>query len=97
MRRNNKTSRFNVARDNKINFFICKKPDHAPENFYHLVKAQEAVWNNQKPIIVIENQQHSYKYRKIKNNNNNFARKNYPNKIFSRNRNNNYNNNNFAK
>ena len=40
--RNNKTIRFNVARDNNINRIICKKPGHVADNFYNLTKAQEA-------------------------------------------------------
>ena len=39
--RNNKTTRFNVARDNNINGIICKKPGHVAENCYHSTKAQE--------------------------------------------------------
>ena len=30
--RNNKTTRFNVARDNNMNCIICKKPGHVAEN-----------------------------------------------------------------
>ena len=41
--RNNKTTRFNVARDYNINCIICKKPGHVGENCYYLTKAQEAV------------------------------------------------------
>ena len=39
--RNNKTTRFNVARDNNMNCITCKKPGHVAENCYHLTKAQE--------------------------------------------------------
>ena len=37
--KNNKVSRFNVARENKFNCFICKNPGHATEKCFHLSKA----------------------------------------------------------
>ena len=55
--RNNKTTRFNFARDNIINCIICKKPGHVAENFYYLIKAQEAVSKKQKLNFLMQNQQ----------------------------------------
>ena len=51
--RNNKTTRFNVARDSNINYIIYRKPRHVAENSYHLTKAQEAVSKKQNPNFVI--------------------------------------------
>ena len=44
--KNNKTTRFNVALENKIICLICKKPGHTTEKCFHLSNAQEAVLNN---------------------------------------------------
>ena len=55
--RNNKTTRFNIARDNNINCILCKKPDHVAENCYHLINAQEAVSKNENPNFFMQNQQ----------------------------------------
>ena len=37
--KNNKTTRFNVALDNKTICLICKKPGHTTEKCFHLSKA----------------------------------------------------------
>ena len=94
--RNNKTTRFNVARDNNINCIICEKPGHVAENFYHFTKAQEAVSRKQNLNFVMQNQQLSNNYQQRENNSNNSARNNYRNNHFLGNRNNNYNQNYFA-
>ena len=41
-----KTTRFNVALENKTICLICKKPGHTTEKLFHLSKAQDAVLNN---------------------------------------------------
>ena len=94
--RNNKRTRFNVARDNNIHCIICKKPGHFAENCYHLTKAQEAVARKQNPNFVMQNQQPSNNHQQRENFYNNSARNNYRNNHFLGNRNNNYDNNNFA-
>ena len=48
---NNKVTRFNLAREDKIVCSICKKSGHATENFFHLRKAQEAVLNKQQNFL----------------------------------------------
>ena len=55
--RNNKTTRFNVARDNNINCIICKKPGQVAENCYLLTKAQQAVSQIQNLNFLMQNQQ----------------------------------------
>ena len=50
--RNNKTTRFNGARDNNINCIICKKKlGHIVENCYHLSKAEEVV--SEKKLLIL--------------------------------------------
>ena len=65
--RNNKRSRFNVARDNNINCIIFKKPGHVGEICYHSSKAQKVVSKKQNPNFVMQNQQLSNNYRQRKN------------------------------
>ena len=43
--KNNKTTRVNVAREDKFVCLIRKKPGPATENSFHLSKVQEAVPN----------------------------------------------------
>ena len=44
--KNNKVTRFNVAREDKFVCLICKMQGHASEKCFHLSKAQDAVLNN---------------------------------------------------
>ena len=44
---NNKTTRFNVALEDRIIRLICKKPSHTTEKCFYLSKAQETVLNKQ--------------------------------------------------
>ena len=95
--RNNKTTRFNAARDNNINCIICKKPGHVVENCYHLTKAQKAISRKQNPNFFMQNQQPSNNHQQRENIYNNSASNNYRNNHFLGNRNNNYDNNNFSR
>ena len=94
--RNNKTTRFDAARDSNINCIIYKKPGLVAENCYHLTKAQEAVSKKQNPNFVMQNQQLSTIYEQRENDSNNSAKNNYRNNHFLGNRTNNYNENKFA-
>ena len=48
--KNNKVTRFNVAREDKFLCLIFKKPGHATEKYFHLSKVQEAVLNKQQNL-----------------------------------------------
>ena len=72
--RKNKTTRFNVARDNNINCIVCKKPGHIAENCYHLTKAQEAISKTQILNFLMQNQQHSNNHQQRENIHNNSAK-----------------------
>ena len=90
--KNNKTTRLNVALENKTICLICKKLGHTTEKCFHLGKAQDAVLNNKQQNLLYPNNNFP---------NNNFLRnKNYNfnnnNNNFLQNRNKNYRiNNNF--
>ena len=95
--KNNKVTRFNVAREDEFICLICEKPGHATEKCFHLGKAQEAVLNNKQQHFSYPNQQRYNNLNGQRSNNNNFSRNNYnhfPNNIFLRNKNYNLNNNN---
>ena len=72
--KNNKTTRFNVARNNNINCIICKRPGHVAENCYHLTKAQEAVSKKQNLNFLMQNQQLSNNHQQRDNIDNNSAK-----------------------
>ena len=55
--KNNKVTRFNVAREDKFICLICKKPGHSTEKCFHLSKAQDAVLNNKQQNCSYPNQQ----------------------------------------
>ena len=73
--KNNKVSRFNVARADKFICSICKKPGHATEKCFHLSKAQEAVLNNKQQSFLYPNQQRYNNLNCQRSNNNNFFKK----------------------
>ena len=96
--KNNKTTRFNVALQNKTICSICKKPHHTTEKCFHSSKAQDVVLNNKQKKFLNPNQQRYSNFNDQRSNNNsNYTRNNYnnfPNKNFLRNKNYNFNNNN---
>ena len=77
--KNNKVTRFNVARDDKFVCLICKKPGQSTEKCFHLTKAQETVLNNEQQNFSYPNQQRYNNLNGQRSNNNNFSRNNYNN------------------
>ena len=49
--KNNRTTRFNVALENKTICLICSKPSLKTEKCFHLSKAQNAVLNNKQHFL----------------------------------------------
>ena len=76
--KNNKVTRFNVARENKFVCLNCKKSGHATEQFFYLSKAQEAVLNKQQNLLY-HHQQRYNNFNGQRSRNNNFAKNNYNN------------------
>ena len=94
--KNNKVTRFIVAREDKFVCLICKKPGHTTEKCFHLSKAQDAMLHNKQQNFLYPNQQRCSNFNGQRSNNK-FARNNYnnfPNNNFLRNKNYNFNNNN---
>ena len=77
--KNNKTTRFKVALENKTIRLICKKSDHTTEKCFHLRKAQDAVLNNKHQNLLYPNQQRYSNFNGQRSDNNNFTRNNYNN------------------
>ena len=77
--KNNKVTRFDLAREDKFVCLICKKPGHTTEKCFHLSKAQDTVLNNKQQNFSYPNQQRYNNLNGERSNNNNFSRSNYDN------------------
>ena len=51
--KNNKTTAFNVALEEKIIWSICKEPGHTTEKCFHSSKAEEAVLDKQQTFYIL--------------------------------------------